>query len=50
MVFFLDSSESIRICTSKIETIDNNVTKEAITAACICFPVALDFVYVNEAL
>lgn len=48
MAILIDSSEAIRICTSKIETIDNNVTKEAIRAACICFPVALDFVYVNR--
>jgi hypothetical protein len=41
------STEAIRICTSKIETVDNQITKEAITAACIIFPVALEFVRKN---
>ena len=50
MVLNLDSSESIRICLSKIETIDNTTTKEAIVASCICFPVALDYMCVSSKL
>jgi len=44
--FYAGTSEAIRICISKIETVDNTTTKEAIIASCICFPVALDYMCV----